>query len=253
MSHVFYEADLANNPFLGHALLGWTPWNDRIRYPVTFSVEQETDRIRALRAAPIGMSQIAPALPTNPGEHVAILAGGGGITAEFSRGPDGITIAPATILSRLLPPFEVIHLGSVKPEALEPGQLPDSVLLDPETVLKPGCRFLFALSIQDGCHGLMLSEDRALLRGCLAAFLMSYQVALLGRPADLPSLPDELMETLLEATPPDTFHEVRFHPREHYWSMEFLTQVAGSGGPEIEPIRWVAEGEHGRWREGWSW
>lgn len=251
MSLIPVESVQESNPLLGQVLHGWEPWDDHIRYPVTFAVERETDHILALRITPLCLQALLPALSRVEGGYLALCSGGGELASCLPRGLDGISLCAASRLSQVGVPFELIHLGELTPAEIDLGKFPGSILLAPERALLKGSRY--ALSIEDACHGVLFTEDPELLRACLASFLEFFQVTLLGRAAELPPMPDALLDPLLEPTEPGVFREVRFHPGQRYWSMEFYTLLAGNRQPFGHTVRWVSEGERGRWRDGWRW
>ena len=244
------EGGQVTNPLLSQVLHGWEPWDDQVRFPVTFAVEQETEQVLALRMVPLCLDAILPVLSALPGS-LAVFDGGGTIVENLPRHHENYLLCPARLLPRLGIPFELVHFDRFPTDERELSAMPSSVLQAPERALVSGTHY--ALSIEDACHGVLFSRDPTLVRACLASFLRYFQTSLLGRTAELPALPESLLDPLMEPTEPGVFREVRFYPRRRYWSMEFFTLLAGARQPLGETLRWVCEGEHGRWRDGWSW
>jgi len=234
-------------------LLDWSGTERRVRFPVTFAVERESPRVWSLRTVPVDVGQLAPALALPATDRLLLLSGGGVGAVYAKRTAVGLPLVPATLLPRLRAPVELIHVGRGAPRELDARSIPTTVLSDPEAALPPQWGSHFAMSIQDGCHGVVYAASRALLRKCLRAFLQSYQVSLLGRAADLPPISDELLDPLLEPMAPDSFVEVSFASSARFWTMDFHHLEAGSRYPAGDALRWVCEGERGSWRSGWSW
>jgi hypothetical protein len=243
----------SKDPFLDQVLVGWAPWDRRLRFPVTFSVEKETDRVMALRASPMGLSSLLGALPRRQKDCYAVLSGGGESLSGCLRLPDGQALCSGKDVHRLSAPLEIVHLGQLDLGVARNLRLPETVLLHPDRVLPPGSTSGFALSIQDGCHGLLLCTEKKILRNCLRVFLEACQRSVLGGEGRIPPISDALLEPLLVSTPPGVFRELRFLRGQHFWRMEFQRVVAGYGGPLDETLQWVCEGSEGRWRAGWHW
>ena len=94
----------------------------------------------------------------------------------------------------------------------------------------------------------MISPEAALIRRCLRGFIDDYIVSVLQQDAELPELPERLLEDLLVPLPPGTWHELRLQTRRRFWILDIVQE-----GREAPPVRWVSEGEKGLWRDGWSW
>ncbi len=252
MSYVPHDVR-AKQPTLEPLLVEWNAAEKKVRFPVTFAVERESPRLWSLRLVPTGVAQLATAL-TLPAADRLLLLSGGGIGAVYApRIRDGIPVVPATLLPRLQAPVELVHVARGLAGSIRPADLPTCVLSDPEAAVPEAWGSRFALSIQDGCHGVLYSPEVGLLRSCLRGWLLSYQRGLLGREAHLPSLPDRLLDPLLEPLPPDTYIEASFQPSSRYWVLDLRLLEAGSEDPLDESMRWVCEGEGGSWRAGWSW
>ncbi len=250
MSHVPFHADLQRNPFLGQVLVGSGREADPVRFPVTFAVERESERIWSLRMVPVGPGQVAPALDLGRDDRALVLSGGGLEAIRARTRWKGLPILPAAAALRLQPPVEWIHL----PTGVQPrGEPPTSLLAHPEAALPEAWGSRVALSVQDACHGELLSADPAVLRSALRAFLQCYQVSRIGRDADLPPIPDGLLNPLLEPLAPAAYHEAVFLPGERFWCLEFRVREAGAAPDPSAIVRWVSEGEGGTWRAGWSW
>ncbi|MBN1335402.1 MAG: hypothetical protein JXB39_05530 [Deltaproteobacteria bacterium] len=250
MSHVPFHADLDRNPFLGQVLVGSGHEADPIRFPVTFAVDRESERIWALRLVPLGPAQVVPALGLAEADRVLVLSGGGLEAIRARSRWKGLPVAPSGAASRLQPPVEWIHLpAGVRPH----GETPPSLLANPEASLPATWGSRVALSVQDACHGVILTPDVHLVRSALRAFLQCYQVSLIGRDANLPPIPDRLLDPLLEPLAAAAYHEAVFLPGERFWSLEFRVREAGAARAPLDTFRWVSEGEGGTWRAGWSW
>jgi hypothetical protein len=252
MSQVPAEVRAARAP-LSKLLVGWNADEQKVRFPVIFAVERETSRVWSLRMVPAGIAQLAPALSFSSSDRLMLLSGGGVGAVYAPRIRRGVPLVPATLLPRLQAPVEMIHVSRGCAGTIQPDEVPTSLLGDPEAALPQAWGSRFALSIQDGCHGVLYTPDRQVLRDCLRAYLRSYQRSVLSELTPLPPLTDELLEPLLEPQSPDTYVEVQFEPGERFWTLELRLMQAGSEEPIDEAIRWVSEGEGGSWRCGWSW
>lgn len=252
MSQVPLEVRAARSP-LSKLLVGWNASEQKVRFPVTFAVERETPSVWSLRMVPAGIAQLASALTLTAADRLLLLSGGGVGAVYAPRIRRGVPVVPATLLPRLQAPVELIHVARGRAGSIRAADIPTCLLSDPEAALPQAWGSRFALSIQDGCHGVFYTHERPLLRACLRAYLRSYQLSVLGEHTQLPPLPDALLDPLLEPHSPDTYVEVLFQPAERYWTLELKLLQAGSEVPLDESIRWVCEGEGGAWRSGWSW
>ncbi len=252
MSQVSPQVRAAHSP-LSKLLVGWNASEQKVRFPVTFAVERETSSVWSLRMVPAGIAQLAPALTLNAADRLVLLSGGGVGAVYAPRVRRGVPVVPSTLLPRLVAPVELIHVARGRAGSIRAEDIPTCLLSDPEAALPESWGSRFALSIQDGCHGIIYSRERALLRSCLRAYLRSYQRSVLGEHGQLPPLPDALLDPLLEPHSPDTYVEVLFQPSDRYWTLELRLLQAGSEVPLDESLRWVCEGEGGTWRSGWSW
>jgi len=252
MSQASLDVRAAQSP-LSKLLVGWNAAEQKVRFPVTFAVERETDRVWSLRMVPAGIAQLASALSLGASDRLLLLSGGGVGAVYAPRVRPGVPVVPATLLPRLQAPVELIHVARGCAGSIRAQDIPTSLLSDPEAALPEAWGSRFALSIQDGCHGVIYTHERSLLRACLRAYLRSYQSSVLSEHTQLPPLPDALLDPLLEPYSPDTYVEVLFQPSDRYWTLELRLLRAGSEEPLDESIRWVCEGEGGAWRSGWSW
>ncbi len=252
MSQLPHHAEFVRSS-LNRVLVDWRASEQRVRFPVVFAVERESTRIWSLRTVPVFVTQLAVAL-SMPASDRLLLLSGGGIAAVYARRTRlGMPLVPATLLPRLQAPVELIHVRRGCASRIKARDLPTSVLSDPDRAVPVAWGSRFALSIQDGCHGVIYSPERDLLRRCLRSYLVHYQQSVLARDAVLPPLPDRLLEPLLDPLPPGTYVEVTFEPGSRFWTMDLSLLEAGSERPLDQSCRWVCEGEGGSWRAGWSW
>lgn len=234
-------------------LVEWDASEQKVRFPVTFAVEQETPRVWSLRMVPAGIAALAPALTMCAADRLLLLSGGGVGAVYAPRISKGVPVVPATLLPRLRAPVELVHVARGRAASIRATDIPTTLLGDPEAALPRAWGSRFALSIQDGCHGVFYAHERSMLRAALRSYLRSYQISVLGADAQLPPLPDSLIDPLLEPHSPDTYVEALFQPGARYWTLELRLLEAGSEIPIDASIRWVCEGEGGSWRSGWSW
>ncbi|MFH1466718.1 MAG: hypothetical protein ABIO70_20195 [Pseudomonadota bacterium] len=252
MSNVSLDAHAACIP-ASQLLFDWREGEHKARFPVTFAVERESARVWSMRFVPVGPAQLAPSLRIAAGDRLLLLSGGGPTAVYAPRLRRGVPLVPATLLPRLRAPVELVHVPRGFASRIAFDEIPTSLLADPEAALPMGWASRFALSIQDGCHGVVYTTDPELLRSCLRSFLQAYQHGVLGADIALPPMPDRLLEPLMVPRAPDTYVEVSFDPGSRFWSMEHCVLEAGSENPVQEPVRWVCEGAGGSWRVGWSW
>jgi hypothetical protein len=252
MSQLPLEAHSAQIPIC-KLLVGWNESEQKLRFPVTFAVERETERIWSLRIVPAGIAQLASALAVPAADRLLLLSGGGVGAVYAPRVGDGAPLVPATLLPRLRAPVELIHVARGRAGSIQPDAVPTTLLGDPEAALPEAWGSRFAVSIQDGCHGVIYAHDRSLLRACLRSYLGAYQRAVLGAEQPLPAMPDALLDPLLEPMSPDAYVEASFVPGERFWTMELRMLTAGSETPLAESTRWVCEAVDGSWRDGWAW
>jgi hypothetical protein len=252
MSHVSLDARAAFIP-VSQLLFDWREGERRARFPVTFAVERESRRVWSLRVVPAGPAQLAGGLGLVAGDRLLLLSGGGPMAVYAPRLARGVPMVPGTLLPRLQAPVELIHVPRGRGGRVALGEIPTSLLADPEAAVPEAWGSRFAISIQDGCHGVVYAAELALLRTCLRSFLQAYQRAVVGADLALPPMPDALLEPLLEPRAPDHYVEVSFEPGPRYWTMEHCVLAAGSERPVQDPTRWVSEGAGGTWRAGWSW
>jgi hypothetical protein len=252
MSQLPLDALQADSP-LSKLLVGWDSNERKVRFPVIFAVERETPRVWSLRLVPAGIAQLAPALVMPPGDRLLLLSGGGIGAVYAPRTDGGVPVVPATLLPRLRAPLEIIHVPRGRSGDINARSVPASLLDDPEQALPEAWGSRFALSIQDGCHGVFYTQERTLLRACLRSYLRSYQRSMLGPGVPLPPIDDLLLDPLLEPHSPDTYVEASFEPGDRFWTLDFNVLEAGSEIPLDASTRWVCEGREGSWRAGWSW
>jgi len=254
MARTVFEPNGSRNPFLGQVLLGWNAKNAVVRYPVSFAVHDERERVRSLYLSPVCLDQIGEALPLRERDHVVILSGGGSAVQEWGTPlTETYALYPVTQLSELESPVEFADFSPAanKDEIAE--HIFEPILAYPEIALPEAIGTRFALTLDDRCHGVLLTRDEDLISSVLSHFLKALQVSRLGRDADLPELDAHLLDSLIQPVEDEAYHEVRFEPRRRHWTLEFRAAWAGLWEVGSDTVRWVSEGERGRWRTGWSW
>jgi hypothetical protein len=220
------------NPFDHHDLVGWAPAQPGVRFPPSFRVERADD-VHLLCASPVSAPQLHRALGLGAAEPAVQLDERGDAHACAW----GETLADEDV--------ELVHLGD--PDAAV-HDLPVPLLAAPES-LPPGSRA--ALSVQDGCHGAVLSRDPDLLARCLGRFLDAYVEAASGDCGAVPGLAEGTLQGLLARAPEGATcrPSLEMHPR--YWVLVLSWQ--SEDGEALHTERWIAEGPGGRWRAGWRW
>lgn len=221
------------NPFEHHDLAGWRSAAPGVRFPPSFSVEQAGD-VHMLFVSPVSAPMLHAALDLPAGDPAALLDERGGAQAR----PWGDAVPDADI--------ELVHLGPGP--GLAAGDLPSPLIADP-AALPAGC--LAALSVQDGCHGVVLSRDPDRLTRCLRRFLDAYVEAAAGTCSDVPALPTSALSGLLDGAPEGASCRPALHVRPRFWVMDL--DWHGADGAALGTERWVSEGARGRWRAGWDW
>lgn len=205
---------------------------------MTCAVHEEGENL-ALYLTPVSLPRLSRAVGAAPDDLALIL-------------PDGAD-APRTCrwdaLYELELELDLVHLPARTPaHALEGLELPVPLLAAPEEALPAELGSRLALSVQDGCHGVVISRDQELLARCLGTVLDDYLSAVAGEQAAGAPLEGDLLQDLLEPQPPGACLELSFQRRSRYWLLEAtgLGDGAGSSG------RWVCERGGGRWRA-WRW
>ncbi len=226
------------NPFLRHALAGWAPEHPQVRFPATFSVTEEGPN-RALYLSPVGLEVLHAALDL-PAADAALVRGDAGAAeiawGELPHGDDDI---------------EVVHLGASPAPEASGVDVPEPLLADPSAAVATGRGGRVALSLSDGCHGVVLSPDPELLARCLAGFLTSYVEAVVGPEIGLPPLTRDLLAPLIAPRPAGETCTATLALRARYWRLDL--DWVDPAGEATDTERWVCEGPGGRWRAGWSW
>ena len=255
MAHTVFEPNGSRNPFIGQVLRGSdAAAGGIVQYPVSFAVHDESAEVRSLYLSPICLQQIGTALPLDGRDQVVILSGGGPAVQEWGTPLMGVyTLYPVSQLAELQAPVEIVDF---KPEATHADILEhvfEPVLAYPEIAVPQEIGSRFALTIDETCHAVLLTREAPVLSAVLTNFLQALQVSRLGRDADLPDLDAELLDELIQPVEDEAYHEVRFEPRRRHWTLEFRASWAGLWEAGSDSVRWVSEGEQGRWRTGWSW
>ena len=221
------------NPFEAHDLAGWRSATPGVRFPPSFSVERDGE-VHLLFVSPVSAPMLHAALDLPAGDAAALLDDRG----AAHRRTWGAPLPDADL--------ELVHLGA--PGTVPPTDLPSPLLAEP-SALPPGCEA--ALSVQDGCHGVVLSRDPERIARCLRRFLDAYVEAAAGTCARVPALPGAALTGLLAAAPAGATCRPALDVRPRFWVMELDWHDADGGNLGTE--RWVSEGPHGRWRAGWNW
>jgi hypothetical protein len=205
---------------------------------VTFAVHREGPNL-GLLLAPVGLSFLKDALELPPDDRALVL----------DPSVNGRHFAvPWSAIDQFRPDVDLVHL----PAGADVGdiELPVPLLARPDEAVPVDRGSLAAVSLHDGCHGAVLAREPEVVERCLAAFVEEYIVAVLSRDAKLPSLSEEVLATVLEPLPDGCWYDLAFHAGRRIWTLEATLQDDDGPAP---PIRWVCEGEQGRWRAGWSW
>ena len=236
-----------SNPFLQHELAGWEPVHPHIRYPVTFGLYQEGSNL-GLFLAPVNMAMLHKVIDIPDTDQALILQGAQVLGDAFLQAPDRGELGPWSAVPYANNEVDIIHFPkgvAVDPETCD---ILTPILAAPEHAVPTELGSRVAISLNDSCHAAVISPDHRLIRNCLTGFIRNYASSVLERDAAIPSLPSQLVESLLQPMQPGEWNELRFQPAQRYWMLEF----SGKSDQEA-PERWVCEGEHGRWRGGWSW
>jgi hypothetical protein len=221
------------NPFERHDLSGWRSPTPGVRFPPSFSIERDGD-VHLLFVAPVSAPMLRAALDL-PAEDAAALLDHRGVAHARPWGAP----LPDTDL-------ELVHLGA--PGTVPPEDLPSPLVSDPAS-LPRGCAA--ALSVQDGCHGVVLSRDPDRISRCLRRFLDAYVEAAAGTCARVPAVPGPALDGLLATAPEGATCRPALDVRPRFWVMDLDWRDAD--GAALGTDRWVSEGPHGRWRAGWRW
>jgi hypothetical protein len=203
---------------------------------VTFAVYREGPML-GLYLAPIDLVSLHRALDLPDDDQAAILD-----PIEAPR------ICAWTELAELEGEAEVVHMP--KDHAVDLVRLPYPLLASPSRAVPQGSQA--AISLQDGCHGVVLSPHGEVLARCLMGFVRTHLEQQLGdvKAEELPTLPAHLLAPFVEPIPPGAWYGMHLDLHKRYWLMEFELHDED----DVHPAgRWVAEGAGGRWRGGWSW
>jgi len=221
------------NPFESHDLSGWPSATPGVRFPPSFGLERDGD-VNLLFIAPVSAPMLRAALGLPDGDAAALLDHRGRAHAHVWGAPlpDG--------------DLEFVHLGVAGTRP--PPDLPSPLVSGPAS-LPAGCAA--ALSVQDGCHGVVLSRDPARISRCLRRFLDAYVEAAAGTSPRVPDVPGAALEGLLTTAPEGATCSPSLDMRPRFWVLDLAWRDAE--GEELFVDRWVSEGADGRWRAGWRW
>jgi len=235
------------SPFLRHRLQGWEPTIPHIRYPVTFGLYREGGNL-GLFLAPADLAGVRRAMDLPGSDKALVFTGAQVLEDAFLSAPEPAYFVPWSSVDRLDGEVDVIHL----PESadLDPEELAivTPVLACPELAVPTDLGSRVTLGLNDSCHVAVISPDPELIKRCLNGFIQDYLSSAVLQDVPMPTLPDALIEELLEPLAPGAWQELMLHTRRSYWTLDIHRH-----GSDTAPIRWVCEGAGGRWRGGWAW
>lgn len=233
-------APLPSSAFSRHALHRWHGGQQGARFPVTCAVYEEGQNL-ALYVTPVHLGALARSVELAPDDLALVLEGAPGV-------------APGSVhrwgeLSSLDLEADLVHLPhGTATDAQLLDELPIPLLSSVEHALPVELGSRVAISVADGCHGVVIAREPALLGRCLSTLLDDYLAAVLGPEAPAGTFDSEVLEELLAPQAPGACFELTFTQRRRYWLLDARPQ-----GSESEPgLRWVCERGGGRWRS-WSW
>ena len=233
-------------PFVGNVLDGFTPSVPHIRYPVTWSLNQEGPNL-GLYAAPIDLNLIRT-VTSNLGDDWAL------VHTPESHGDASSALSDEPLrpirwrnLNRLRGDVDLTHHPHHAGEAPRIPEHPASVLAAPHRAVPTDAGSRLAIAFSDACHAAFITPDHELIAGILGGFIRAYIQAASGS-STVPAFPLEPGAPLLDLMAPGEWNELRFAPRQRYWLLEVLR----NGNPHTA-LQWVSEGQSGYWRHGWSW
>jgi hypothetical protein len=222
--------------------------------PVSFAVHCESADVKSLYLCPVRLEAVADSLPLRDSDEVIVLSGGGPAVSEWGRAIEGgFWIYPVHRLGDLVSPVEIADFAPGTDPTVLAAKAFEPILARPELALPHEIGTRFAWTVDETGHGVLLSRDDAVITGVLRAFLEALQVARVGQDAELPELDAGLLAPLTEPVDDAAYHDVQFRTRRRHWLLEFRTAWAGLWETDGDTLRWVSEGEQGRWRAGWSW
>lgn len=207
---------------------------------MTCAVSEEGDNL-ALYLTPVSLGTLARSVRLGPDELALVLE-------DVARGEEA-RLCRWQDLEALDLEADLVHLpAGTRGDDLALDALPAPLLACVEQALPTELGSRVALSVQDGCHGVVIAREPSLLAECLSAHLDDYLSAVLGQDAPPGTFDPLLLSELLEPRPPGACYELKLTERRRYWILD-AEQRGGGSGPDL---RWVCEAGGGRWRA-WSW
>ena len=235
------------SPFLLHRLPGWQPTIPHIRYPVTFGLYQEGENL-GLFLAPTDLASVRRALDLPRDDQALVLEGAQILDDAFLVAPEPNRRVRWSQIDGLQGEVDVVHLpagAQVNPNEI---MIPTPVLACPELAVPTDLDSQVTLGLNDSCHVVVISPDRALILRSLRGFIQDFLRCAVLQEVPMPQLPDALVHSLLEPLPAGAWHELMLHAGPRYWTLDIHRH-----GTDSPPIRWVSEGAGGHWRGGWAW
>lgn len=234
------------NPFTENVLTTFEPVVPHIRYPVTLGLYEEGPNL-GLFLAPVDLPLIQRLTAIEHGDRALVLSGAAILGDAFMAASDHPRLVPWSEIHTLDGELDLIHLPRSTPIDLTTIDIPTPILAAPAQAVPTELGSKLAVSFNDGCHAAVISPDRELIAHCLTGFIEAYTATAANSPS-APSIGSDLVAPLLRPMAPGEWRELRFQARRRYWMIE----VAEQGDPR-RSTRWVSEGAHGHWRNGWSW
>ncbi len=234
------------NPFTENVLDTFDPVVAHIRYPVTLGLYEEGDNL-GLFIAPVDLPLIQRLTAIDPTDRALVLSGAAILGDAFMAANDLPRLVPWSEIHTLDGELDLIHVPRSTPIDLTTIDIPTPILAAPAHAVPAELGSKLAVSFNDGCHAAVISPDRKLIEHCLTGFIEAY-AATAANSTSAPPIDSDLVAPLLRPMAPGEWRELRFQARQRYWMIE----VAEQGDPR-RSTRWVSEGAHGRWRNGWSW
>ena len=234
------------NPFRENVLTTFEPVVPHIRYPVTIGLYEEGANL-GLFVAPVDLPLIQRLTASQHGDHALVLSGSAILDDAFMAANNQPRLIPWSEIHTLDGELDLIHVPRSTPIDLATIDIPTPILAAPAHAVPTELGSRLAVSFNDGCHAAVISPDRSLIKDCLTGFIEAY-AATAANSLTAPPIKADLVAPLLRPMVPGEWRELRFQVRKRYWMIE----VAEQGDPR-RSTRWVSEGPHGRWRNGWYW